>query len=146
MKTLMEHTKHSMTSLMEHTKHSMTSLQDIIEGLLDMDEEAADKAVIDSMTKKLVKQCNAVNSNNNYEHFDAWGQELKVGDVILSENFDVGIILGFSNPSGDDIIFCTDGESHKLGDYGFERGVDKVNNGYCLKIPDVSILKSLLKK
>jgi hypothetical protein len=134
----------------------MKNLQDIIEGLLDMDDEVADNAVVDSMTKKLIKQCNAVRGRKTqYEHFDAWGQELKEGDIILTEYFDIGMIIGFgksgaggwaSRHRGDDIIFSTDGEPHKLGDYGTHDHVDKVNNGYCLKIPDVFALKSLLKK
>ena len=48
-----------MKDLIEYTEHSMTSLQDTLaEGLLDMDEKAADKAVINSNLKKIIKQFN----------------------------------------------------------------------------------------
>ena len=139
-----------MKGLIEYTEHSMTSLKDTLsEGLLDMDEKAADKAVINSNLKKIIKQFNQYNPNSSkFDYYDVMGREVKVGDIILTENMELGSVIGFgkggwaSQISGV-VYFSTDGEQHD--DFDNSLGVSSIKCGYFIKIPDIKILKDLLK-
>lgn len=128
----------------------MKNLQDIIESLLDMDEKTADKAVINSELKRIIKQFNQYNPNSSkFDYYDAMGREVKVGDIILTENMELGSVIGFGKGGGwaskysDVVYFSVDGEQHDDFD---SLGVSNVACGYFIKIPNVKILKELLKK
>ena len=127
----------------------MKNLKDIVEGLLDMDEEAADKAVIDSATKKLLKDFNSYNPRipNNY-CYDALGREVKIGDIIFTEVMEAGIVIGFgkggwSSNKVDTVYFSRDGEMYD--DYD-NLQVSNIRCGDFIKIPNFKVLKELLKK
>ena len=127
----------------------MKNITDIIESLLDMDEKTADKAVIDSATKKILKDFNSYNpktSGNNY--FDALGREVKIGDIILTEVMGAGIVIGFgeggwASSRSKYVYYSRDGEKYDNFD---TLNVGSVQNGSFIKIPNVKILKELLKK
>ena len=130
----------------------MKNLQDILaEGLLDMDEKAADKAVINSELKKIIKQFNQYSPHSSkFKHYDAQGREVNIGDIILTENMELGSIIGFGNGNGgwasqisDVVYFSTDGEQHD--DFDNSLGVSNIKCGYFINIPNIKILKDLLK-
>ena len=140
-----------MKNLIEYTEHSMTLLKDTLsEGLLDMDEKAADKAVINSELKKIIKQFNQYSPHSSkFKHYDARGREVNIGDIILTENMELGSIIGFGNGNGgwasqsyNTIFFSRDGEPHD--DFN-HIGVGNIGCGYFIKIPNVKIVKELLK-
>lgn len=128
----------------------MKNLTDILdESLLDMDEKSADKAVIDSITKKLIQNFNSIipkSSGNDY--FDTIGHEVKVGDIILTEIMEVGIVIGFgesgwSSNKSKSVYYSRDGEMYDDFD---TLNVGNVRVGEFIKIPNIKILKELLKK
>ena len=75
------------------------------------------------------------------------GREVKVGDIILTENMELGSVIGFgeggwaSQISGV-VYYSTDGEQHDDFD---SLGVSSIKCGYFIKIPNIKILKDLLK-
>jgi hypothetical protein len=77
------------------------------------------------------------------------GREVKIGDIILTENMELGSVIGFGNGGWASqisgvVYFSTDGEQHD--DFDNSLGVSNIKCGYFIKIPNISILKSLLKK
>lgn len=129
----------------------MKNLQDILaEGLLDMDEKVADKAVINSELKKIIKQFNQYSPHSSkFKHYDAMGRGVNIGDIILTENMELGSVIGFGEGNGgwasrsyDTVFFSKDGEPHD----DFNRlEVGDIRSGYFIKIPNVKLLKGLLK-
>lgn len=113
----------------------------LVESLLDMDEESADKVVINSVVKKIIKRFNQYNPySSKFNYFDAMGREAKIGDIILTDNMELGQIIGFGEM--DTVFFSTDGEQHDDFD---DFGVSNIKCGYFIKIPNIKLLKELLK-
>lgn len=119
------------------------------ESILDMDEENADKAVINSELKKIIKQFNQYSPHSSkFKHYDAMGREVNIGDIILTENMELGSVIGFgkggwASQISDVVYFSTDGEQHD--DFDNSLGVSNIKCGYFIKIPNVKLLKGLLK-
>lgn len=118
------------------------------ESLLDMDEEAADKAVVDSVTKKLIKNYNSISIYGvKYDCYDAIGREVNIGDMVINEHMEIGIVMGFEADrwasDNKTIIISTDGEQHE---HINEKGAATTRNGEFLLIPNIKSLKKLIEK
>ena len=127
----------------------MKNLTDVIESILDMNEKAADKAVIDSVTKKLIKNYNSTSIYGvKYDCYDAIGREVNIGDMVINEHMEIGIVIGFeadrwASSNNKTIIISTDGEQHE---HINEKGATPTRNGEFLLIPNIKSLKELIEK
>lgn len=137
-----------MKNLIEYTEHSMTSLQDIIEGLLDMDDEAADKAVNVVAAKKVVA---SAHKKQNFGFgdstpVDCYGRELNIGDLVIG-NFvgctSIGIIIEIS---GHNCAVDFTG-TQKIEDFKTKDGRIRCSHlsNTLIKIPSIKIAKEIIK-
>jgi hypothetical protein len=126
----------------------MRDLQDIIEGLLDMDEETADRAVNVVAAKKLVNVASKKQEAIHYSNMDSYGNKLKEGDLVIG-NY-VGIVsIGI-------IIKMTEDGRYCAVDFTGTQSIEdfKTRDGrircpiVChslIKIPSLKIAKEIIK-
>lgn len=126
----------------------MKDLQEIIEGLLDMDDEAADKAVNTVAAKKIVasahkKQDFGFGGSNPV---DCYGRELNIGDLVIG-NFvgctSIGIIIDIS---GHNCAVDFTG-AQKIEDFKTKDGRIRCSylSNTLIKIPSIKIAKEIIK-
>lgn len=126
----------------------MRDLQDIIEGLLDMDEEAADKAVNVVAAKKLVNDASKKQDVGHYSNMDCYGHKLKEGDLVIG-NY-VGIVaIGIIIKMTEDGRYCA---VDFTGTQSIEDFKTKDGRIRCpiachslIKIPSLKIAKEIIK-
>ena len=120
----------------------------IEEGLLDMDEESADKAVNDKGIKDMLAKCWKIISKNTKGGFkDALGRDLKIGDIVI------GAHVGLLAPGK---ILDIDKSGIKCVVDFVGRGIDYYTNNKgqvyfgnecnkLIKIPSIEILEKIMK-
>jgi hypothetical protein len=124
----------------------MKNLQDIIEGLLDMDDEVADKAVNMVAAKKIVASAHKKQNFNFEGSVDCYGRELNIGDLVIG-NFvgctSIGIIIKISGPKcAVDFTGTQSIEDFKTKDGRIRCPIDCHN---LIKIPSIKIAKEIIK-
>lgn len=138
-----------MKNLIEYMEHSMTSLQDIlVEGLLDMDEKAADKAVNVVAAKKIVANAHKkhIFGSGDSTPIDCYGRELNIGDLVIGNYVgctSIGIIVEIS---GHNCAVDFTG-TKTIEDFKTKDGRIRcpILSNLLIKIPSVKIAKEIIK-
>lgn len=126
----------------------MRDLQDIIEGLLDMDEETADRAVNAVAAKKLVNDASKKQNVAHNSNMDCYGHKLKEGDLVIGNyvgTTSIGIIIKITGEGGYCAVDFTGTQS--IEDFKTRDGRIRcpIACHSLIKIPSLKIAKEIIK-
>ena len=126
----------------------MKDLQDIIEGLLDMDEELADKAVNMVAAKKLVNDASKKQDVVHHSNMDGYGHKLKERDLVIGNyvgSISIGIIIKITEDGRYCAVDFTGTQS--IEDFKTKDGQIRcpIACHSLIKIPSIKIAKEIIK-
>ena len=126
----------------------MKNLKDIVEGLLDMDEETADKAVNMVTAKKLVNDASKKQDAPHHSNMDCYGHKLKEGDLVIGNyvgTTSIGIIVKIT----EDGRYCAVDFTGTQNIEDFKTRDGKIRCPYAcdslIKIPSIKMAKEIIK-